>query len=54
MSQEVRNTQAQPFLPSTRSPVSSEITTGAARIDARMSATAGTMSTAASSIMDTR
>jgi hypothetical protein len=54
MSHGVRNSQTQPFLPSTRSPVSSDSTTGAVRIDARTSATAGVMATAAVSSVATR
>ena len=53
MSHGVRNSQTQPFFPSIRNPVSSDITTGAARIDVRMSATAGARAAAASSIKDT-
>jgi hypothetical protein len=54
MSHGVRNTQAQPFFPSTRNPVASDITTGAVRTAARMSCAAGARAAAAVSIVATK
>jgi hypothetical protein len=54
MSHGVRNSQTQPFLPSTRSPVSSDSTTGAVRTASRMSCAAGAIAAAAVSIVATR